>query len=216
MRIAFHVPPGMLVPTQNSSYDELVERVPTGPESKPDQRSVQGVKVNGTVAVLTLQTMPYPIDDVLDFSGNHAVTLVEKFKTGGGIAEFRALLPPPSPVFQSVLDACRFVPRENGSVTSAFGQQVSPILHDLYALKMKGPTTDADHAALKILEGAAKNQTEIDVVNIIGTVNDFIVTERKPAEVVQRKRCIQAILDQMSGMKFIRPKSCDAMYPDTQ
>ena len=216
LKIVYRQPPGM--PALSTSMKDMEHIDGVGKYTAwatPQSMTLHGVRTIGTGMTLTLQTIPEPIDDMLENTGSAQMTFVEAYTTPAGQAEFHFPIPPTGPILKGVLDNCGFKPRL-GSITPEFGQRIVPILQDVTKIKVHGSISPADTAALTKLQDDSKNQDELGVVNTVSyTVGQYMLTEKKPSDVVKRNRCIQSLIDHVqTGKAAAKVNPCEALEPD--
>lgn len=215
LKIVYRQPPGMPALSSSMKDMEHIDGVGKGAIATPQSMALQGVKAMGTGMTLKLQSLPEPIDAMLENTATSQETFVETYTTPAGQAEFRFPIPPSGPILKGVLDTCGFKPRL-GSITPEFGQKIVPILQDVMKVKVHGSISPADSAALTKLQDNSKNQDELGVVNTISyTVGQYMLTEKKQSDVLKRNRCIQALIDHVqTGKTSARVDPCEALEPD--
>ena len=217
LKIVYRQPPGAPAITQSIKDTEVVEGAAADqPESHSDIRAVQGIKATGAFLTLTLQTLPDPVNAMLEATASTKETFVETFTTGAGQAQFRFPIPPSDVTLQGVLNACGFQPRK-GDITPEFQTKMLPIMQGFLALKLHGPVSPTDAAALNKMQDDAKNQNELAIVNqMTGTVIPFIQTEKRPADRLLRNRCVQSLIDVVKSPAAKVSAACGKLEPDME
>ncbi len=215
LKIVFRQPQGMPALSSSTKDMEHIEGLGKGASATPQLMALQGVRAIGTGMTLTLQTLPEPIDTMLENTGTQQEIFVETYTTAAGEAEFRFAIPPSSPILRSVLESCGFKPRQ-GAITPEFGQKVLPILQDVTKIKVHGSISPADTAMLLKLQDDSKNQDELGVVNTLSyTVGQYMLTEKKQSDVVKRNRCVQSLINHVqTGKSAPKADACEALLPD--
>ena len=215
LKIVYRQPPGMPALSSSMKDMEHIEGVAKNTAwATPQLMALQGVRAMGTGTTLTLQTLPEPIDDMLENTGSPQEAFVETYTTPAGQAEFRFPIPPTGAMLKGVLDSCGFKPRF-GDITHAFSQEALPVLKNVLGMKLHQAATPAYLNAVTTLSNDSKNQTELSIATeLASAVNEYIPTEKKPADVVRRNRCIQSLIDAVTAMKPPNYKPCEALIPD--